>query len=357
MKQHIILAINPGSTSTKIALYRDAKLLCDHTFTHTVEEINLCNGLEGELNYKRGLILQQLKKRGCDLNTIDVVIGRGGLLKPISSGVYEVNEAMKADLHSCKYGNHASNLGGLLADEIARQIGVKAYIADPVVVDELQDVARISGSPLIERRSILHALNQKAVARRYAKERGVKYDSLNLIIAHLGGGISVGAHNRGAVIDTNNALDGDGPFSPERAGTLPAGSLVTLAMSGEHTEDELRRMLTGGGGVVAHLGTNDIRVVEARIAEGDKKAELILNSMCYNIAKAIGATAAVLKGEVDAILLTGGIAYSDYVCDYIKEMVSFISDVVVYPGEDELNALATNALMVLEGELQSLDYR
>lgn len=357
MKQHIVLAINPGSTSTKIGLFKESELLLEHSFVHSNAELKQHEGLEKQMVFRKELVLKLLKSKEFDLSDIDVVIGRGGLLKPISSGVYEVNDKMKSDLSSCKYGEHASNLGALMADEIAKQIGVKAYIADPVVVDELQEIARICGVPQIKRRSIVHALNQKAVARRYAKEKGVKYNSLNLIVAHLGGGISVGAHLRGEIIDVNNALDGEGPFSPERAGTIPAGDLITLVLSGEYSECELRRMITGGGGVVAHLGTNDMREVEAEVDKGNRKAKLVLDAMCYNIGKSIGAMAAALEGNVDAILLTGGIAHSKYVCEFIGEMVNFITPISVYPGEDELEALAANAVMVLDGEAKSLEYK
>jgi len=265
---------------------------------------------------------------------------------------------MKADLRNSIMGEHASNLGALIADDIARSLpSAKAYIADPVVVDEMEDVARISGHPRFKRISIFHALNQKAIARLHAKSIDKKYEELNLVIAHLGGGISVGAHRQGRVIDVNNALDGDGPFSPERAGTVPAGQLAKLCFSGEVTYDEVKKMLTGKGGLVAHAGTNDAYEIELKARAGDAKAKLLQDAMAYNIGKAIGAMAVVLKGKVDAIILTGGIAHNPDLVDYIKDMVGFIAPVAVYPGEDEMQALAMNGLMVLKGEVMPKEYK
>ena len=265
---------------------------------------------------------------------------------------------MKADLRNSIMGEHASNLGALIADDIARSLpSAKAYIADPVVVDEMEDVARISGHPRFKRVSIFHALNQKAIARLHAKSIDKKYEELNLVIAHLGGGISVGAHRQGRVIDVNNALDGDGPFSPERAGTVPAGQLAKLCFSGEVTYDEVKKMLTGKGGLVAHAGTNDAYEIELKARAGDAKAKLLQDAMAYNIGKAIGSMAAVLKGKVDAIILTGGIAHNPDLVDYVKEMVGFIAPVAVYPGEDEMQALAMNGLMVLKGEVMPKEYK
>jgi len=280
------------------------------------------------------------------------------LIKPIPSGVYEVNDTLLADLKHPPQGEHASNLGGLIAYDIAQSLpqGVKAYIADPVVVDELQDVARISGHPAFKRVSIFHALNQKAIARAYAKETGKKYEELNLIIAHLGGGISVAAHQEGKVVDVNNALDGEGPFSPERSGTLPTGQLVDLCFSGSKSQSEIKRMIKGEGGLMAHVGTNDAYVVEMKALE-DPKYKLIQDAMSYQIAKSIGAMAAVLQGKIDAILLTGGIAHNPYVTDYVKKMTAFIAPMKIYPGEDEMRALAVNGLMVIRGELEVQIYK
>lgn len=356
MKKYKILAINPGSTSTKIALYENEVLIKQTNLHHTIEELQKLDGISEQFEFRKQIVVDTLSKSGHDIKSVDVVIGRGGLLKPIHSGVYEVNEPMVRDLMSGQYGVHAANLGGLLALDIARRIGVKAYIADPVVVDELCDVARVTGLPQIERRSVFHALNQKAVARKYAAQNGLKYDDLNLIVVHLGGGISIGAHHKGEVVDVNNALDGDGPFSPERSGSLPVGDFVDLATSGEYTNSQLRAMITGHGGIVAHLNTNDVREVEEAVRQGDLRAKLILDAMAYNVSKCIGAKAVVLKGRVDAIILTGGIAHSEYVCNYVKSMTSYIADVVVSPGENELEALAYNALMALNGKIEVMQY-
>ncbi len=280
-------------------------------------------------------------------------MGRGGLTKPIPSGVYEVNDKMKNDMLNSPFGEHASNLGGFIADDIAKGLkDVKAYITDPVVVDELDDIARVAGHPNFERISILHALNQKATARRYAREHNLVYEELNLIVAHLGGGISVGAHREGRIVDVNNALNGDGPFSPERSGTLPAGQLAKLCFSGKFSHDEVKLMLKGKGGFTAYLGTNDAYEVEMRAKEGDEKAQFISDAMAYQVAKEIGQCAAVLKGKVDAIILTGGIAYNKQFCSFVDEMTAFIAPMKVYPGEDEMSALAMNGLIVLRGEIQ-----
>lgn len=358
MEEFKILAINPGSTSTKVAVYRNAKSVFLKTIRHNSEELMRYPRITDQFEFRKEIILKELQEAEIDINKISAVVGRGGLIKPIESGVYFVNDRMKQDLRDCIRGEHASNLGALIADDIARSLpNAKAYIADPVVVDELQDVARISGHPKFERVSIFHALNQKAIARQYAKSLDRKYEELNLIVAHLGGGISVGAHLKGRVVDVNNALDGEGPFSPERAGTVPAGQLAKLCFSGEVTYDEVKKILTGQGGLVAHLGTNDAYEIEMKAKAGDKKAILIQDAMSYNIAKQIGQMAAVLKGEVDGIILTGGIAHNPYLVEYVKDMVGFIGQVVVYPGEDEMQALAMNALMALRGDVLPRDYK
>ena len=353
-----ILAINPGSTSTKIAIYENEDEKFVKNIKHPAEEIAKFSSVASQFEFRKEIILNELKAAGFDINKIDAIVGRGGLIKPIESGVYEVNEALINDLNNPPLGEHASNLGGLIAYDIAKSLnnGTKAYIADPVVVDELQDVARISGHPLFKRVSIFHALNQKAIARIYAKEIGRKYEDLNLIIAHLGGGISVGAHDHGRVIDVNNALDGDGPFSPERSGSLPTGQLVKLCFSGTKTEAEIKKIIKGEGGLVGHLGTNDAYEVELKAKE-DPKFKLIQDAMSYQIGKAIGAMAAVLKGKVDAILLTGGIAKNPFLVAYVREMVEFIAPMKVYPGEDEMRALAMNGLMVIRGELEPKIYK
>lgn len=358
MEEYIILAINPGSTSTKIAVYRNNKSVFLKNIKHTAEEIGQFRTITDQFSFRKDIILKELNEAGIDVNKISAIVGRGGLVKPIESGVYEVNGLLKADLRNGVMGEHASNLGGLIADDIARSLpSAKAYIADPVVVDELDEVARISGHSKFKRVSIFHALNQKAIARLYAKSLNRHYEDLNLIIAHLGGGISVGAHRLGRVVDVNNALDGDGPFSPERAGTIPAGQLAKLCFSGEVTYEEVKKMITGKGGLVAHAGTNDAHEIELKARSGDAKAKLIQNAMSYNIGKAIGSMACVLKGKVDAIILTGGIAHNPDLVDYIKGMVGFIAPVAVYPGEDEMQALAMNGLMVLRGDVTAKEYK
>lgn len=345
-----ILAINPGSTSTKIAVYDGMEVLYEITLRHSAEELAPYDNIIDQFGFRKEIIVKAIAEAGIDIKSLDGIIGRGGLLKPIPSGTYEVNDAMRRDLMSGQYGQHASNLGALIAYEIATEIGGRpAFIADPVVVDELQDVARVTGRPEIERISIFHALNQKAIARAYAEQKGVAYESLNLIVAHLGGGISVGAHKQGKVIDVNNALNGDGPFSPERSGTLPAWQLAQMCFSGKYTQDQMRKMITGNGGIVALLGTNNMLDIENRAAAGEKEVVLIHSAMAYMIGKSIGAMSVVLHGKVDAVILTGGIAYDKILCGHVKEMVGHIGEFVVMPGENELEALVSNAIRVLEG--------
>ena len=352
-----ILVINPGSTSTKIAVYDNEKSIFLKNIKHSNEDLEPFKTISDQYEFRKEVILNELIQADIDIERIDGIVGRGGLVKPIESGVYEVNEALKCDLRKGVLGEHASNLGGLIADDIANSLpSSKAYIADPVVVDELEDVARITGSPDMPRRSIFHALNQKAVGRLFARTRGFVYEELNLIVAHMGGGVSIGAHNKGKVIDVNNAIDGYGPFSPERAGTLPTGALIKACFSGEYTYEDMKKIVNGKGGLVAHLGTNQAFEVEKRVKAGDKHAELVLSAMCYQIAKAIGGCATVLKGKVNGIILTGGIAHDKFVVDYIREMVDFIAPVAVYPGEDEMNALMQNGLMALRNQVKCKVY-
>jgi len=358
MNTQRILAINPGSTSTKIAVFEGENQIFIKNIKHAAEDIAKFAVITDQYEFRKGIILNELKENDIALNSLKVIVGRGGLVKFIPSGVYEVNEALENDLKLGINGQHASNLGGLIAADIARSIeGAKAYIADPVVVDELSDIARISGHPLFERTSVFHALNQKAIARTYAKEVNKKYEDLNIIVAHLGGGISVGAHSNGKVIDVNQALDGDGPFSPERSGSLPVGQLAKLCFSGKYTHDEVKKMITGKGGYVAYLDSNDAYEVEQRIEKGDKKAELIEEAMAYQVAKEIGAMATVLNGKVDAVLLTGGIAYGKPFVKKVSDRVAFIAPINVYPGEDEMRALASNGLLVLNNEIQPSEYK
>ncbi|WP_068472532.1 butyrate kinase [Saccharicrinis aurantiacus] len=353
-----ILAINPGSTSTKIAVFDNERSIFLKSINHSNTDLDQFASITDQFEFRKEVILNELIQADIDIEKINAVVGRGGLVKPIESGVYEVNEALKHDLIKGVMGEHASNLGGLIADDIAKSLpGARAFITDPVVVDELEDVARITGNPDMPRRSIFHALNQKAVARVFAKTRGFVYEELNLIVAHMGGGVSVGAHKQGKVIDVNNALEGYGPFSPERAGTLPTGAIIKACYSGDYTYEEMKKMVNGKGGLVAHLGTNQAYDVVQRIEKGDKQAELVLSAMCYQIGKTIGGCATVLKGKINGIILTGGIAHSEYVVNYIKDMVDFIAPVAVYPGEDEMTALMQNALMVLQNKVETKIYK
>ena len=349
-----ILVINPGSTSTKIAVYENETPLLVRNISHTVEELSVYSQVVDQFEFRKNLVLQELEANKIPFD-FDAVIGRGGLVKPIPGGVYEVNEAMKRDtVHAMR--THACNLGGLIADKLASSLpNCRAFIADPGVVDELEDIARITGSPLMPKITIWHALNQKAIARRFAREQGTQYEDLDLIICHLGGGISIAVHRHGRAIDANNALDGEGPFSPERAGTLPAGQLIDLCFSGQFTK--LKKRISGRAGLTAHLGTTDVPVIIKSIEEGDKKAELVLDAMIYNVAKAIGGAATVLCGKIDAILLTGGIAYSDYVISRLKKRISFLAPIHIYPGENEMESLAFNALGALKGELPIQIYK
>lgn len=357
MNDKIILAVNPGSTSTKFALYRGTEIVMQKTLRHSTEELAQFSRMTDQLSFRYGVIMEALRELKTDLNDIAAVVGRGGLVNPIESGIYEVNDLMKKHLSDAINGEHASNLGALLADMIAGPLpGAKAYIVDPVVVDELEPVARLSGHPLISRKSIFHALNQKAVARIYAASIGKEYEELNLIVAHMGGGISVGAHRRGRVVDVNNALNGDGPYSPERSGGLPAWQLAELCFSGRYSPSDVRAMLAGKGGIVAYLGTNDHLEASKRAEEGDTRAALILEGCSYQTAKEIGAMSTVLEGSVDCIILTGGLAYDTVHVEQIRKMISHLGPVFVYPGEDELKALAFNGYLAISGHISVKEY-
>jgi butyrate kinase len=345
-----LLIINPGSTSTKIAVYDDEREVFSENIAHTAEEVAPFARIVEQKGFRKDIILRVLKERTIDATSFDAVVGRGGLLKPIPSGIYAVSDRLLEDLFRGVQGEHASNLGGLIADEIARPLGVPAYIVDPVVVDELADWARLTGMAEIKRRSIFHALNHKYSARRAAQELGKPYEDCNFIVCHLGGGISIGAHEKGRVVDVNNALNGEGPITPERAGTIPAADLVELCFAGKLGPDDLKRKLTGKGGMVALLKTNDMRPVEARVLAGDAEAKLVFEAMTATVAKQIGACAAVLCGAVDGIVLTGGLAFSKPYVDGIVARVKFLGRVFIYPGENEMIALATAALRVLRGE-------
>jgi butyrate kinase len=349
------LIINPGSTSTKIGVYEDEKLLFEETLRHTAEEIAQYDLIVDQKDFRKEIILRLFEEKNFDIKSLDVVVGRGGMLKPIQGGTYEVTDDLLQDLLIGRQGQHASNLGGIIARDIAISIGVPAYIVDPVVVDELMPIARYSGVPELPRISVFHALNQKAVAKRYAKEVGKSYKSLNLIVVHLGGGVSVGAHIGGKVVDVFNALDGDGAFSPERAGAVPVGALVSMCFSGKYTEKEVYRKLVGGGGFTAYLGTNDMRSVEKK-AEEDPKAKEVRDAFILQLSKDIGSMATVLCGKVDQIIITGGIAYNVTVTDDIQKHVGWIAPITIYPGEDELLALAQGALRVIKGEEEVMNY-
>lgn len=349
-----IFVINPGSTSTKLAVYEDEKPVWMTGAHHPVSELAAFQHISDQYEYRCDFILKRLADADIELD-FDAVIGRGGLLKPLSGGVYAVNEKMKYDLIHAEM-EHACNLGALIADEIASRCSCPAYIADPVVVDEFCPEARFTGIPGMERRSVFHALNQKAVSRRYAASIGRKYEDLNLIVAHLGGGISVGAHRKGKVIDVNNALNGEGPFSTERAGTLPAGQLVEMCFSGKYSQKQIKQLISGRGGLTAYLGTNDMITIARDVENGDEYATSVVNAMLYTIAKQIGAMYVSLLGKVDAIILTGGIAYDTYCTDRLQQLVGYLAPVVVTPGEDEMGSLAYNALGALRGTLPLLEY-
>lgn len=346
-----ILSINPGSTSTKFAVFEDETIVCLHTIGHTTEELMHYQTMFEQCEFRKKVMLDYLQKESIDISELSAVVGRGGFVRPIESGVYAINDAMINDLKRPEISQHASNLGAIIAREIADAIpNCLAFIADSVVVDEMQDIARISGLPNLPRRSMFHALNHKAVARKYAATIGTNYEKLNLVIAHLGGGISVAAHQFGKVVDVNQGFDGYGPFSPERAGTLDAGLLVNLCFEGKFDKADLHNMLVGHGGLMAHLGTSDMISALQMVDQGDGRAKLVVEAMVYNVAKEIGSMLVVLKGKVDAVILTGGIAHSNVVVESIKSYIAPFVKVIVYPGEDEMEALAMSGLRVLRGE-------
>lgn len=350
------LIINPGSTSTKIGVFEDETLLFEETLRHSTEEISQYATIADQKDFRKKIITDLLEKKEFDIKSLNVVVGRGGMLKPIPGGTYAVTDELLNDLLVGVQGQHASNLGGILAREIGDSIGVPSFIVDPVVVDELMPIARYSGVPELPRKSVFHALNQKAVAKRYAKEQGVPYESLNLIVVHMGGGVSVGAHEKGMIVDVFNALDGDGAFSPERAGGVPSGALIKMCFSGQYTEKEIYSKIVGKGGFNAYLGTNDMREVMKMVNEGDEKAAEMVDAFTFQVAKDMGSMACVLKGQVDQIIVTGGIAYNVPVIEALKERAGFIAPFTVYPGEDELLALTQGALRVLNGEEEAMKY-
>lgn len=350
MDKHLILAINPGSTSTKLAIYENESLKSEFKINHDTKDILSYKHIIDQYQFREQIILDFLSKEHIDLKTFSAIVGRGGMLKPIESGTYEVNDLMVKDMKEAKRGEHASNLGCLLARNLGDPYHIPSFVVDPVAVDEMDDHYRYSGFPELRRSSLFHALNHKAVARKRASDLGKKYEDLNLIIAHLGGGISVASHKQGKVIDVNNALDGDGPMSPERSGSVPIGPLYKMVFSGDYTLDEIKRKNYGKGGLVAYLKTNDGQEIANRIKDGDKEALFIFEVMCYQIAKEIGSEATVLEGKVDEIILTGGLAYNKMLVEIITSRVKFIAPVVVYAGENEMEALALGALRVLRKE-------
>ncbi len=351
-----ILVINPGSTSTKLAIFDDEKILKQTTLRHDSEEISKFEKIADQYSFRHDVIMKFLKEENFDIESLDAVVGRGGLLHPIEGGTFVVNYDMIEDLKSAKYGEHASNLGAILAYEIANKIGKPAYIVDPVVVDEMIDIARLSGMPELPRKSILHALNQRAVAYKIAKDMGKDYKDCNFVVVHMGGGISVGAHKKGKIVDVNNALDGDGPFTPERSGNVPVNGLLKMCFSGKYTQKEILKKIKGKGGLVAYLGTNSTLEVENKVKEGNEEYKKVYEAMAYQISKWIGKTSAIFKGDVDAIILTGGVTYDKDFCKWIEERVSFIAPVKVVPGEMEMEALAEGALRVLKGKEKALIY-
>lgn len=349
-----ILTINPGSTSTKVALYADKEVIFVETLDHPVNELQKYEHVQDQFDFRKNVIIALLKENDISLDSLDAIVGRGGLLPPVKSGAYKVNDIMVDRLKNNPVVEHASNLGALIAYEIAEKLGIGAYIYDSVAVDELSDIARISGMPAISRMSLSHALNARAMAHKVAEKTGKKYEEMNLIVAHLGGGISVSAHEKGRMIDISS--DDEGPFSPERAGRVPCNKLIDLCYSGQYDRKTMKKMLRGNGGLSAYLGTLDAREAEKMIAEGNQEAKIVYEAMAYQVAKAIGELAAVLKGDVDAIILTGGIAYSKKMTGWISERVAFIAPVEILAGENELESLAFGTLRVLNGEEEARIY-
>lgn len=350
------LIINPGSTSTKIGVFEDESLLFEETLRHSTEEISKYATIYDQKDFRKNIIVSLLEEKKFDIKSLNVIVGRGGMLKPIPGGTYAVTDDLLEDLKIGKQGQHASNLGGILAREIGDSIGVPSYIVDPVVVDELEIISRYSGVPELPRTSVFHALNQKAVAKRYAKEINQPYNTLNLIVVHMGGGVSVGAHKEGRVIDVFNALDGDGAFSPERAGAVPSGALIKMCFSGKYTEKEVYKKIVGNGGFNAYLGTNDMRDVENKCEEGIPQYIEVRDAFVRQVVKNIGSMACVLNGKIDQIIITGGIAYDKGVVRGLREGAEWIAPFTIYAGEDELLALTQGALRVMNNEEKPMEY-
>ncbi|HZW83560.1 MAG TPA: butyrate kinase [Candidatus Deferrimicrobium sp.] len=352
----LILTINPGSTSTKISLFEGEASLWGETLRHDPQVLAKWDRVAEQYAFRKAAVLAALEAHAASLADLTAVVGRGGILKPMCGGTYKINNLMLQELHQGKWGEHASNLGAILAHAIAEPLGIPCFIVDPTTVDEMEPVAKITGIPELTRKSIFHALNQKAVARRTAEKLSKDYGNCRLVVAHLGGGISVGAHLNGRVVDVNNALDGEGPFTPERSGGLPVGDLLRLANSGKFTLEEMQKRINGKGGLVAYLGTNDAQLIGERAQQGDEQAKLLLQAMAYQVAKEIGACATVLQGQIDAIVITGGLAHSALLVEEITKSISYLGKIFIFPGEDEMQALADGGRRILSGQEQSKDY-
>lgn len=351
-----ILAINCGSTSTKIAVYNGKNQLLKESIQHDNEQIRRLGDIWNQYDLRRKTIIQLLENKNYDISKFDIIVARGGTAKPIPGGIYRINKKMLEDMKSGNYGNHATNVGCQIVYDLGQELNIPVITVDPPVTDEMCNWARYSGIPQIQRQSSFHALNQKATGRKLAKEIYKKYEDINCIIAHLGGGISVGAHFQGKVIDVNNALNGDGPFAPERAGGLPVESLINLCFSGEYNKKELLTLISGKGGLYAYLGTTDALKIEEKINLGDEKAKEVFEAMAYQVCKEIGACATVLDGNVDAIGFTGSLTKSERLVKFIKSKVAFIAPIYLYPGENEMESLVEGALRFINAEEQILEY-
>ena len=351
-----LLVINPGSTSTKIAVFDGEKEVFSKILRHEAENLQQFRYIADQKDYRKQIVIEALRENDYVLTDFAAIACRGGLVRQMPGGTYRVNDTLVGDSQKGVSGQHASNLGALIGYELEKESGVPAYIVDPPVVNELSDIAKYSGHPLIERVCVFHALNQKAVARHYADSIGRPYEELNLLVCHMGGGVSVGAHVHGKVLDTEDAVSGEGPFSPERAGSLPVNRVVDLCFSGVMTKGEIKRMLTRQSGLLAYVGTNDMRELLQKAADGDGKVQEALDAFYYQVAKEIGAMSMAMKGQIDQIILTGGIAHSEVVTDAITVRVDWIAPVTVYPGEDEMLALAQGVLRVLRGVEEAKEY-
>lgn len=352
MEKYRVLSVNPGSTSTKIAVFDNDEEILSHTLRHDPQDLGKYEDLMDQLDFRIELVKEALEEDGVKINSLDVVVGRGGLVKPVESGIYKINKQMFEDLQNKSLWDktHASNLGAFIAEAIANEVNVPAYIADPVTVDEMDEIARISGVPEIERQSLFHALNIKSIARKTAKKTGKPLSKSNLIACHMGGGISVAALKEGKVVDVNNALLGMGPFSPQRAGALPLSGLINLCYSGDYTKAELEKKLVKHSGLMGYLGTDDGLKIEKEVENGNRKFKIIMQALAYQVSKEIGACATVLNGNVDAIFITGGLAYDKFLTKWIKERTEFIAPIYIFPGEGEMEALAEAGVRALSGE-------